>query len=157
MYCSHFGLVAAVTRRDRSESSRASVKGLRSVRGRAWHPHNHKPAARGCCRLCWCQLTAASDERSLQDGSTTQSTTVIISSPYLIMASRWVIGGGLGSSWTPQTSQTPPTWRLGRPAPLTWTRPSTGRWPRSVDTLCVFVTNSFPLGRRDRYLIMCVS
>lgn len=154
MYCSHFGPGAAATRRDRSESSRASVRGLRSVGGRAWHPHNHKPAARGCCRLCWHQLTAASDERSLQHVWSTQSTT-IISSPCFIMASRWVIGGGLGSSWT---SQTLPTWRLGPPAPRTWTRPSTGRWPRSVDALCVLVTNRFPLGRWDRYyLIMCVS
>ena len=73
MYCSHFELASAVTRRDRSDG------GLRSVRG-AWHPLHHNTAG-GCCRSY--QLTAASE--TMQDVST-QST--LASSPCLVMVSR---------------------------------------------------------------------
>ena len=101
-------------------------RGLRSVLC-AWHPQHHHNTAGGCCRRH--QLTAVS-ETSVQNVST-QST--LASSPCLVMVSRWVITRGLGSSWTHQTSRTQPTWQCPAPPALaTWTRPSTGRWPRSV-------------------------
>ena len=105
----------------------------------AWHPLHHNTAG-GCCRSY--QLTAASE--TMQDVST-QST--LASPPCLVMVSRWVITGGLGSTWTRQTSQTQPTWQCPAPPALaTWTRPSTGRWPRSVLASDDCVASEIPSG-----------
>ena len=59
MYCSNFGLVCQLVSARSGGCEPASVPEV--SQGSAWHPRSHNTAGRGCCRWCWCQLTAASE------------------------------------------------------------------------------------------------